>query len=201
MKPGLSFGIGIVLGAGGAVVVARILLKQHYEQKADEEIAACREAFVAELANRRAAAEKKQSDETKKAAEEALQTYSGKEPVKTEVVESAKPVDKPEPPKDKAWKPPYVISPEEFDSPDNPNKALSLKYFPKDGVVAEYETDEALDLEEIDRRIGRESLTHFGEYEEDRVCVRNDNWGVDYEVCIQGRSYNDVLKEKPWLKK
>lgn len=211
MKSGLALGLGILLGAGGAGVVAHFLLKQQYEQKADEEIAACREAFVEETSRiRKELAEmKKAAGEAKK--EKAVQAMNVYRPGQDEPdnatqtlysdPKKAEPAPKQETPD--GWKRPYVIDPALFDAMDNPHKCLGLNYYPKDGVVTHSENDEPVSLDDLDRMVGREALTHFGEdgQESDRVCVRNDNWKVDYEICIQPKSWTDVLKEKPWLKK
>ena len=47
--------------------------------------------------------------------------------------------------------------------------------------------------------VGKESLTHFGEYEDDSVFVRNDNLKADYEILADKRTYAELLKEKPYL--
>ena len=202
MKNGLAFGLGVLVGGGGAIVLANIILKQQYAQKADEEIAACREAFLAESAKRRKEQHEKEEAQKKEKAAEAIKAYSP-DPEKGEkaaqVIWKAPAKDE----KTKSWKAPYVIDPALFDAADNPNKCLGLKYYPKDGVITPADgTDEPMSLEDLDAAVGREALLHFGEYgEDDRVCVRNENWGVDYEICIQGRPWAEVLKEKPWLKK
>ena len=48
--------------------------------------------------------------------------------------------------------------------------------------------------------IGKDSLTHFGEYEDDSVFVRNDRLKADYEILMDQRTYAEVLQEKPYLK-
>lgn len=50
------------------------------------------------------------------------------------------------------------------------------------------------DVEEI---VGEESLTHFGEYEDDSVFVRNDRLKCDYEILLDQRNYSDVTKTMP----
>lgn len=201
MRNGLAFGLGLILGAGGGGLVMHTILKQHYAQKADEEIAACREAFLEESAKRRQEQEAKEKEEKKTAADEAMKKYSTAVPVTT--TPAIVPMPQPEPkPVPEGWKAPYVIDPGLFDALDNPHKTLGLKYFPKEGVVAHADSDAALTMEELDAAVGREALTHFGaeDSEMDRVCVRNDNWKVDYEICIQPGTYAEILKEKPWLK-
>lgn len=87
---------------------------------------------------------------------------------------------------------PYVISPEEFGGNDDYEK-ISLSYY-ADHVLAD-ENDEL--VENADEVIGMDSLTHFGEYEDDSVFVRNDMRKCDYEILINQQTYFDVIKKKP----
>lgn len=86
---------------------------------------------------------------------------------------------------------PYVITPDEFGwlSYDT----VSLTYY-ADGVL----TDENDDVvEDVDELIGSDSLTHFGEYEDDSVFVRNDELKCDYEILLDQRNYSDVWSTNP----
>lgn len=87
---------------------------------------------------------------------------------------------------------PYVISPDEFDELDG-YEAISLKYY-ADGVVTD-DYDEP--VEDVDAIIGSDSLTRFGEYEDDSVFVRNEALKTDYEILADIRKYSDVVKSKP----
>lgn len=87
---------------------------------------------------------------------------------------------------------PYIIAPEEFD--DQPDyEAVSLTYY-EDGVVTDM-WDEKIDEDEVEDLVGRDALTHFGEYEEDSVFVRNDNLKTDYEILRDYRRYSDVVPD------
>lgn len=90
-------------------------------------------------------------------------------------------------------KKPYVISPDEFGEIDN-YEEISMTYY-SDGVLADDNDNIVNDVEDI---IGTESLTHFGEYEDDSVFVRNDCLKCDYEILLDSRKYSDVLKEMPY---
>ena len=84
---------------------------------------------------------------------------------------------------------PYVISPDEFgEMEDEDYDKVSFTYY-ADGVLAD-EYDEI--VENIDEIIGEESLTHFGEYEDDSVFVRNDKLKCDYEILLDQRNYSDI---------
>lgn len=84
---------------------------------------------------------------------------------------------------------PYVIAPEEFDTKDG-YEAVSLTYY-NDGVVAD-EWDVPVPESDFDYLFGSESLTHFGEYEDDSVFVRNDALKADYEILKDERNFSDL---------
>lgn len=87
---------------------------------------------------------------------------------------------------------PYVISPEEFGEFEDYER-ISLSYY-ADRVLAD-EDDEKVD--DVDNVVGLESLTHFGEFEDDSVFVRNDRLKCDYEILLDQRTYSDVMKQRP----
>lgn len=91
-------------------------------------------------------------------------------------------------------KKPYVISPDMFE--DSEYTAVSLTYY-ADGVV-EDDFYDVWDDDQIEEKIGRDSLNHFGEYEEDCVFVRNDEEETDYEILRDSRRYSDVPKQPPY---
>lgn len=84
---------------------------------------------------------------------------------------------------------PYVICPDEFGQFDD-YRQVSLSYYEKDKVL----TDE-LDnpIEDVDMMVGLDSLTHFGQYEDDSVYVRNDERMTDYEILLDIRGYWELV--------
>lgn len=90
---------------------------------------------------------------------------------------------------------PYVIAPEQFAELDGYDQ-ISLTYY-SDHILAD---DDDRIMEDVEGTVGFESLTHFGEYEDDSVYVRNDRLKVDYEILRDERKYSDVIKKKPYLK-
>ena len=88
-------------------------------------------------------------------------------------------------------KKPYVITPEEFDEFDEYEK-VSLTYYSGDNVLAESISDDIIDEEDIDDVVGSDFATHFGEYEDDSVFVRNDKRQIDYEILMDEGSYRDL---------
>lgn len=82
---------------------------------------------------------------------------------------------------------PYIITPEEFSDGDYNTETLT---YWADGVVTDID-DEPLSDDQIEELIGEDSLTHFGEYEDDSVFVRNDRLRTDYEILADTRRYED----------
>ena len=84
---------------------------------------------------------------------------------------------------------PYVISPEDFGEHDD-YETQSLDYY-ADGVLADNMGNV---VEDIESMVGRDSLDHFGEYEDDAVHVRNDALQCDFEILRDLRNYSDVYQ-------
>lgn len=82
---------------------------------------------------------------------------------------------------------PYVITPEEFDDSDYATE--SLDYYEGDGVLVDAYGDVVEDVADM---VGADFASHFGEYEEDTVYVRNDAREMDYEICRDLGSYSEV---------
>lgn len=82
---------------------------------------------------------------------------------------------------------PYVISPDEFGEEDG-YSTVSLTYF-ADGVLV---NDANQVIREVDEFVGEESLTHFGEYEDDSVFVRNHKMLIDFEILKDLRKWSEV---------
>lgn len=83
---------------------------------------------------------------------------------------------------------PHVISPDEFGQNDSYD-IVSLNYY-ADGVLTD-DWDNIID--DPEEMVGPDIESHFGEYEEDTVYVRNDEHGADYEICRDLRNYSDVV--------
>ena len=84
---------------------------------------------------------------------------------------------------------PYVITPSEFD--ENGYKTKTLFCY-NDDVVTD-ERGKVLSEKSIEKLIGKESLTTFGQYESDSVFVRNDDLKTDYEILADARNYHEMF--------
>ena len=85
---------------------------------------------------------------------------------------------------------PYVVSPDEFGDADDYD-IITLNYY-ADGVVADDWNDP---IEDIGATIGEDFASHYGEYEEDVVYVRNDRLKVEYEILRSNQRYEDMTKD------
>lgn len=81
---------------------------------------------------------------------------------------------------------PYVISPE--DSGESSYAQINLTYY-ADGVLADDGDDI---LEDIGGTVGTDFASHFGEYEDDTVFIRNDRLRCEYEIQRDNRTYAEV---------
>ena len=86
---------------------------------------------------------------------------------------------------------PYVIAPDEFGERAGYER-FSFTYY-SDGTLTD-ECDEPISPEDVEKLVGKESLTHFGEYEDDSVFVRNDDIESDFEILLDLRKYSDVKR-------
>ena len=173
----------IIFAAGASIgsVITWKLVKTKYEKIANEEIKEIRDYYYG-LAEKKFDADEdfEFSDEEDQEYNDILDSngyrdYSGNGKKENKEEED---VDKP-----------YVISPEEFD--DNEDyETVSLTYY-SDGILTD-ERDNV--IEDVEETIGEDSLTHFGEYEDDSVFVRDDRKKIDYEILADDRKFSEVYR-------
>ena len=161
-------------GAAIGSAVTWKLLKTKYEQIANEEIESVKETF----------AKREQTESYDDATIDSGMVEQYKELVankyKFPVAEEEVDVDRP-----------YVISPEEFGDLDDYN-IVSLTYY-SDGVLTD-EEDNIID--DVDDLVGEDFASHYGEYEEDSVFVRNDARMTDYEILRDNEPYHSRPTEE-----
>lgn len=188
MNNKLIFGIGLLLGGAIGVISVWKHLDAKYKKIADEEIESVKETFssfnhvdMLDHSSIHPDGIAKESHFPKPNLSDYMDIlskngYHANNKVEAKVTKEA----------------PYVISPDAFGEMDDYSR-ISLTYY-ADGVLAD-EDDEIID--DIDISVGKESLKHFGDYEDDSVFVRNDTRKCDYEILLDLRKYSDVLKQKP----
>ena len=202
MKAGYIF--SFVAGVAIGLIAGFKLSETKYQTKIQEEIASVKEA----LRNRKVDISKFAPKESKKVDEVSKKVFKKPEqevrkvPYSTMYKEPSKQSEEErvivETKIGEAKKGPYVISPDEFGE-DQEYEQISLIYY-ADNTLADDE-DVVMDEEEIERTVGMDSLTRFGEYEPDSVFVRNDELKTEYEILLDQRPYFEVLKEKPYLRR
>ena len=83
---------------------------------------------------------------------------------------------------------PYVIPPEELG--ETGYEIESFTYY-ADGTLTD-EFDEP--IIDIDGTVGEDFHTHFGEYEDDSVFIRNEELEKDFEILADTRNFDEMNK-------
>lgn len=191
----LGFIFAFVAGAGIGSLATWQYANKKFEEKLHEEVESVKEVYgyhsnVKDVVEAREAADKAKekpsiTEYASKIGKLDYTAYSEKpETITADVKEDTEEVE------DK----PYVISPDEFGEIPEYTQ-ISLSYF-ADLIVAD---DDYVIIEDVEDVIGFDSLNHIGEYEDDSVHVRNDRLKCDYEILVDHRKYEDVLKARPYL--
>lgn len=194
MKSSLAATIGFILGGVTSAFVTYRLLKEKYEQLAHEEIDSVREFYRskghegADDASTIEGQERKKTDAPVDYSlyNQLLGKYSSVEAAESSKAETVNKNANNE------GERPYVISPGEFGEFED-YAQISLVYY-ADQILAD-DNDDLVD--DIDETVGIDSLSHFGEYEDDSVFVRNDTLKCDYEILLDQRKFSEVLALRP----
>lgn len=206
MKNFFTFVTGLVIGS----VVTYVIVKDKFEKIAQEEIDSVKEVFgrrveketdkkVEKIAKKEVEKIRKEYNEydnltknytsySKNKTEESIEDAEYEEVcendedgVELDEIERASDYDRP-----------YIIEPQEFGALDG--YSLITLYHYSDNVLAD-DCDEL--VEDLDDVVGEDYASHFGEYEDDCVYVRNDRLKADYEICRDLRKYSDVVWRSP----
>ena len=183
-----SFGAG---AAVGAFATWRFVVKK-FERIAQEEIDSVKEEFrkkEKELAKSKETTEAE--DKPAKADADLLAfrrkgprvdyTSFSKDPPEEAIVEAGTPIMPPE-------AKPYILAPEDFGGDDY--EPITLTHY-ADGILVD-EDDEP--IENVDEMVGLDYASHFGEYDNDVVYVRNERLKCDYEILRDERDYGVILE-------
>ncbi len=177
-----------VLGATMGSAVTWQFAKKKYEQIAEEEINSVKEMFSKREQD---TADVEITVEPQPSVEASLKKFEEKPDISTyaEILKNEAYVPEGT---EMAENKPYIISPDEFGEFEDYD-TISLTYY-ADQVLVDDGGDK---IEDVDDVVGMESLTHFGEYEDDSVFVRNDRLKCDYEILMDERTYSEAQKERP----
>lgn len=172
----------IVFAAGAAIgsVVTWKIVKTKYEQIMQDEIDSMKEYYVNKYETLKCGSTeldcKKEDEEPFD--EEDMEEYEELIKESGYVTESDDIQDNNKEAK-KEMDRPYVVSPDEFGEKDG-HEIISLRYYANDVLVDEFGGVMPKDIWE--EYVGADFAEHFGEYEDDSVFVRNDTFGIDYEI-------------------
>lgn len=204
MNKAMGF-VTFILGAAVGSAATWYLVKKKYEQLAQEEIDSVKEQFTYKKNSEDTSTSEKDLNDIQETAKRATEKPSiadyAKELSKTGYTNYAtisNADDEDDSIEARANKKPYLVSPEEFgEREEDGYHVISWTYY-ADHILAD-ENDEL--VEDIEGSIGFESLNHFGDYEDDALFVRNDRLKADFEVLISAKTYEEVLQQKPYLRR
>ena len=191
MKNSVITGFSFLLGMGIGAYVTYMYVKDMYAEIAQEEINSVKEAYVKKAKNLKR--DDITEDEKKEKADKAknkpdISEYAAKlkESGYTNYSEISQ--------EDNDVEVPYVIAPEDYGENDE-YETISLTYY-SDGVLTDEDDEVITNPGEL---VGKDFASHFGDYEDDSVFIRNDERKIDFEILMDYRTYQDVLKAKPHL--
>ena len=178
----MKYVITFVLGATAGSLVTWKLLERKYKDIADEEIESVKEYYKGkeklveqlDTADHITYTTVDAVDEEKTSYDKIVTDLGYADDDATIIVEQEEGVA------------PYVISPEEFGEMVGYDTE-SLTYY-ADGILANDDCEIMVDLDNL---IG-DGLEHFGEYEDDAVCVRNDILKCDYEILKHDKTFEEI---------
>lgn len=191
MKNSIVTGFSFLLGMGVGAYVTYVYIKDMYAEIAQEEINSVKEAYAEKAKNLQRDVitedkKKEKVDEAKNKPDISEYAAKLKENGYTNYSEISQ--------EDNDVEVPYVIAPEDYGENDE-YETISLTYY-SDGVLTD-EDDEV--ITNPGKLVGEDFVSHFGDYEDDSVFIRNDDRKIDFEILMDYRTYQDVLKAKPHL--
>ena len=166
-----------ILGIATGILVVEERMARKYRKLADAEVESVKDAFNLKVKQMEA----EHKEEIKKASVRREEEAERINTIYKNILETHKYA--PEEPTDAVY-----ISPDEYgDEPDY--ESATVIYYEASGVFVEDSTGIPLDDEEWESMLGYGVAKQFGEYEEDRVCVRNDKRRKYYEVLLDEGEY------------
>lgn len=171
MSNGIKYFVTFALGAAAGSVAAWALLKSKYKNMAREEIEEVREYYREKNVDESCDEASEEGDEVAQY-QEIAKTYTGQEGGSA-MTNDITPI-------------PYVITPEEF-AMDDDYQSESLTLYACGTLTDDFDNP----IEDVDAMVG-DALDHFGEYEDDSVFVRNDQYKCNYEICKDVRTYEQA---------
>lgn len=216
MKTNTKIILSFIGGAAVGSLICFALLKEKYENLANEEIEHMNNYYEEELKNVREVVEeiKESEEQEKRTYVDYVKKYSPDEIVKDKYYDmpypdvidedyhedDSPPEDPPE--NDLLYEEPFVISREDFDDTYAHFDKITITYYEQDDVLADSQDEVIPDIESV---VGYEALCRFGDMSDDDniVYVRNGRLGSDYEIILAQESYTEsvlgIVHDKPLI--
>lgn len=172
----------LIFTAGAAIgsVVTWKLLDAKYAQRAEKEIEEIKDYYEGKYSSDEEQAYNEWAEKNPDLVEEAKEEYRNLVSNYTGEKGGSESMD--------IGTPPKVITPEEFGELDG-YETESLTYY-TDEVLTD---DDNNIIEDIKNTVGEDFASHFGEFEDDSVFIRNEMRKTDYEILMDYRPYSDVV--------
>lgn len=176
MNKGLGYFMTFALGMGIGSILTWQILKTKYEKIADEEIESVKNMLL------KRKDDEKQLDDIINTNKYIQQTDYSSISKKTQNKKREAEVRKPDF---------EVIPNDEYGLIEEYDEVSLIHYI--DGILAD-DMDEK--VENIEEKVGSNYASHFGEYDENTVCIRNDKLKTYYEITFDESKYTDILHHR-----
>ena len=181
--------VAFIFGAAAGSVITWFVTKKHYEKIAQEEIDSVKEVFSKRHDKIESEPESEQPEESDADISEDEPEEDWDQETELEYLQIASQYDDDLTIEERSKAKPVIISPDEFGE-DHSYDQIELVYY-ADGILAD-ERDIISNIADI---VGEDFESHFGEYEDDSVYIRNDRLRSEYAIIKDERSFYDVFKE------
>ena len=178
-----------IFTAGAAIgsAVTWAVLRSRYEQLVQEEIESVRESF--------SNMDRKDSEE-EDAPDEYYEEEEDEEPQELkhykDIIDTSEytgDIEESDVEEEYPSRIPEVIEPEEFGEQEG-YQTVSMTYYEENKVLVDETYNEV--VENVEELVGIDFATHFGEYEDDSVHVRNHSLETDFEILKVERAYSET---------
>ena len=159
-----------VLGAVTGFGIASVTVKKKCEEILEEEITSVKKAYADSNSKKKEEQAESSSDtKEKETYEELTEQYKADDEPNTDI---------------------YIIKSEEYGMMDDYD-LTGLTWYASNEVLVN-ENDEVMDKDDIAVAVGDiDFVSHFGEYEEDEVCIRNETLKTDYQIVSVEEAYEE----------
>jgi len=191
IKEGIIFVVGAAIGAASTYFI----LKDKFEQQANEEAEQTKKYYEELYSNK----EETQSEPVEEVVKvEPMKTKEERgEPDYNDIIDKLNynkySTDVPDSEGNpRPAKRPYQISMDDYNTDTRQIKKI-ISCFEEDGICMDNDTKEVLD--NVAKDIGMDNIELIGMDGEDEIYIRNEQLGIDYNIVSEPGSYEDFIDE------